>query len=68
MPEVVSVEEFKNEGFAIVEDTAGKFVISKHSPDMVPIEREDKKNKMVVPPVSSHKLCALVQSRDRMLT
>lgn len=65
MPEVTKVEEFKNEGFAIVEDTAGKFVVTKHSPDMVPLD--DKKKDTNTPVFPQRKLCALVQSRERML-
>jgi hypothetical protein len=64
MPEVINVAEFKQDGFAIVEDTAGKFLFKKDSPEIIPLE--DKKT--LVQFFARREPCALLQSRSRMLT
>lgn len=61
MAKVVNVQEFKQEGFAIIEDTQGKYLASKHTDKIVEIPD-------VIHPYVPRNPCALVQARDQMLT
>ena len=61
MPKVINVQEFKEEGIAVIEDTQGKYLVSKHSDkiEVIPSVRH---------PDLPKNPCALVQERSRMLT
>lgn len=61
MAQVVNVQEFREEGFAIIEDTQGKYLASKHSDKLVVIPD-------VTHPFIPRNPCALVQARDQMMT
>ena len=37
--EIIDVTEYNEEGFAIIEDVKGKFVMTRSSPELVSIER-----------------------------
>lgn len=64
MPEVIDVLEFKNEGFAIVQDTAGKFLINKNDSGIIPLDKQT----TIAPLFPQRKPCYLLQSRTSMLT
>lgn len=61
MAETIKVVEYKDEGFAIVEDTKGKYVASNRSPDIIPLYDYEAYFGRGTP-------CALLQSRTAMLT
>lgn len=42
MSSFIQATEYPNEGFAIVTDTAGRYVVTKASPDIIPLpDKED---------------------------
>ncbi len=61
MAKVINVQEFKEEGFAVVEDTQGKYLVTKHSDkiEVIPSVRH---------PYIPRNPCALVQPISRMMT
>jgi hypothetical protein len=64
--EIISVAEYRDEGFAIIEDTKGKFIVTKESDQMIPLYD----NKTVEAYFGRRQICALLRSqeRDAMLT
>jgi hypothetical protein len=61
MASTLNVTEYLEEGFALIEDTEGTYLASKHTDSIVDIPK-------VIPPVISTRNCILVQSREAMLT
>lgn len=61
MAKVINVQEFKEEGIALITDTQGKYLVSKHT-DKVEVIPE------VMHPYVPRNPCALVQSIHRMMT
>jgi hypothetical protein len=61
MAKVIDVQEYKDEGFAIIEDTKGRFLVTKDNPDIIPLDQPPMK-------VSRHQPCYLLRNRDAMLT
>jgi hypothetical protein len=64
MVQVIGVVEYKDEDFAIIEDTAGKAVITKNSDKQTPLY--DKK--ILDSYFGRRTPCALLQGRDAMMT
>lgn len=64
MAEVVQITQYQDEGIAIIEDSVGKFAVTKDSTDMVPIYD----NPEVQAWFGYRSRCALLQSRQGMLT
>lgn len=61
MSRFIQAIEYREEGFAIVVDTAGKYVVTKDNPNIIPLpEIQNWRN--------PHSPCSLLQSRDSMLT
>lgn len=60
MATVLNVSEFP-EGFAIIEDTQGKYIASKHSDKIEEIPK-------IIHPYIPRTTCTLLQPRERMLT
>jgi hypothetical protein len=61
MASTLNVTEYLEEGFALIEDTEGTYLASKHTDAIVDIPK-------VIPPVIPTRNCILVQSREAMLT
>lgn len=61
MAKVINVREFHQEGIAIVEDTQGKYLVSRHTDKIVVIPEVDY-------PFIPRNPCALVQNRAQMMT
>jgi hypothetical protein len=61
MAQVIGVQEFREEGIAIITDTEGKYVVSAHT-DKIEVIPEVKH------PFVPRNPCALVQTRDQMMT
>lgn len=61
MATVLNVSEYTREGFAVIEDTQGKYIASKHSDKIQEIPK-------ITYPFRVPNLCALLQPRERMLT
>jgi hypothetical protein len=66
MAKVTNIEEFRNEGFAIIEDTVGKYVVTKDSDNIFPIPAYDKQT--IEAYFGRRTPCALLQSRQSMMT
>lgn len=64
MAKVLKVNEYKDDGFAIIEDSVGKYIATKNSPDIVPLYDNDN----VQAWFGNRTPCALVQSREAMFT
>ena len=61
MAAFISVQEFPVEGIAIIEDTKGKYLATKDSPDIIPLYDLEAY-------FGRNQTCALLQSREAMLT
>lgn len=61
MAQVINVQEFKDEGFAIITDTQGKYLVSANTDKVEEIPQFSS-------PFIPRNPCALVQSRASMLT
>jgi hypothetical protein len=61
MAKVINVQEFREEGFVLIEDTQGKYLASKHTDKVVEIPD-------VIHPYIPRNPCVLLQSRNAMLT
>jgi hypothetical protein len=61
MTRVIDIQEFREEGIAIVTDTEGKYVVSAHTDKLEVIPE-------VKHPFIPRNPCALVQPRVRMMT
>jgi len=76
MSQVNSVVEFEDEGFAIIKDTAGTYLATKQSDDIIHLytnentsSKEHPKEKTPYELFFGKKTtCALLQSRDSMMT
>lgn len=66
MSVVINVTEFKEEGFAIIEDNRGKFIATKVSSDIIPLS--DKTDETYKAWLGRREPCALLQSRTAMMT
>lgn len=67
MPAFINATVYGKEGIAILEDTAGKFIVTEDSPDMIPLY-DAKTEKIYQAWFNKASPCALVQSRSAMLT
>jgi hypothetical protein len=64
MAHVLAVTEYPDEGIAIIEDTAGKYLVSKSNPNIIPIPEKVEATawfSLNRPP------CALLQTRAEMM-
>lgn len=61
MAKVLNVSEYPLEGFALIEDTQGKYIAFKHSDKIQEIPK-------VTHPYIPQNTCTLLQPRERMLT
>lgn len=64
MTKVVEVTQYSDEGIAIIEDSAGKFAVTKDSEEFIPIYDSTE----VQAWFGYRNRCALVQTRQGMLT
>lgn len=64
MPKVVDVVEYKTDGIAIIEDNVGKYVANSASTETTPVYDFDALEAWF----GSRRPCALLQSREAMLT
>ncbi len=61
MAKVINVQQYSEEGFAIIQDTEGKYLVSQHT-DKIEVIPEIKY------PYIPRNPCALLQGREHMLT
>lgn len=61
MAKVINVQEFKEEGIAVITDTQGKYLVSKHTDALEEIPE-------VRHPYIPRNPCALVQPLHRMMS
>jgi hypothetical protein len=64
MASTISVVEYKQDGFAIVEDSIGKYIVTAKSSDIIPLYDKEVQTWLGV----NKTPCALLQSRESMMT
>lgn len=64
MAKILKVTEYKDDGFAIIEDSVGKYIATKSSLDILPLS-DSKEAQMWF---GSQTPCALLQGRSAMMT
>jgi hypothetical protein len=64
MAKVTNIVEYPEDGIAIIEDTKGKYIATKYSPDIIPLYDFD----LLKAYFGRNEPCALLQSRTAILT
>jgi len=65
--EIINVTEYE-EGFAILQDNAGKFLYTKDNPNPIPLPDWEEQDLITKAWFGNKNPCALLQSRSAMLT